>query len=178
MNRAEKQTQIDGLTAKFKDAEAAFLTDYRGLDVEKITALRSRLREKETEYRVVKNTLARIAAKASGNEALVEYFNGPSALALVYGDPAAAAKVLVEFAKKEDALEVMGGVLDGSYLDNDALKRLAELPSKEVMQATLLGTMNAVPGSLVNVLSAVTRSAVQVLNAIKEQKEQVQEQEA
>ncbi len=175
MNRAEKQTQIDGLTAKFSDAQAAFLTDYRGLDVEKITALRSQLREKETEYRVVKNTLARIAAKATGNEALVDLLKGPSALALVYGDPAAAAKVLVEFAKKEDALEVMGGVLDGNYLDIDTLKRLAELPSKDVMRATLLGTMNAVPGGFVNVLSAVTRSAVLVLNAIKEQKEQNQE---
>ncbi len=175
MKRAEKQIQIDGLTAKFNDAQAAFLTDYRGLDVEKITALRGRLREKETEFRVVKNTLARIAAKASGNEALVDHLKGPSALALVYGDPAAAAKALVEFAKQEEALDVVGGVLSGTYLDSDSLKRLAELPSKEVMQATLLGAMNAVPGGLVNVLSGVVRSAVQVLNAIKEQKEQGQE---
>lgn len=172
MNRAEKQTQIDELTAKFSDAQATFLADYRGLDVEKITALRSQLREKETEFKVVKNTLARIAAKATGNDVLVDHLHGPRALALVYGDPAAAAKVLVGFSKKEDALEIMGGVLSGTYLDNDSLKQLAELPSKEVMQATLLGTMNAVPGGLVNVLSAVTRSAVQVLNAIKEQKEQ------
>lgn len=172
MNRADKQVQIDELTAKFGDAQAAFLADYRGLDVEKITALRSQLREKETEFKVVKNSLARIAAKATGNEVLVEHLQGPSALALVYGDPAAAAKVLVEFAKKEDALEVMGGVLSGNYLDIATVERLAKLPSKEVMQATLLGTMNAVPGGLVNVLSAVTRSAVQVLNAIKEQKEQ------
>jgi len=178
VNRAEKQIQIDGLTAKFNDAEAAFLTDYRGLDVEKITALRNRLRENNTEFKVVKNTLARIAAKATGNEALVDHLIGPSALALVYGDPAAAAKALVDFAKTEDALEVMGGVLGGAYLDSEALGRLAKLPSKEVMQATLLGTMNAVPGGFVNVLSGVVRSAVQVLNAIKEQKEQVQEPEA
>ncbi len=176
MNREEKQIQIDGLTAKFNDAEAAFLTDYRGLDVEKITTLRARLRESNTEYRVIKNTLARIAAKASGNEVLVEYLKGPTALALVYGDPAAAAKALVDFAKKEAALDVVGGVLGGAYLDGEALGRLAKLPSKEVMQATLLGAMNAVPGGFVNVLSGVVRSAVQVLNAIKEQKEQVQEQ--
>ena len=175
MNRADKQIQIDGLTAKFNDAEAAFLTDYRGLDVETITALRGRLREKDTEYRVVKNTLARIAAKASGNEALVDLLNGPSALALVYGDPAAAAKVLVDFAKTEDALDVMGGVLSGVYLDGDAIDRLAKLPSKDVMRATLLGAMNAVPGGFVNVLASVVRSSVQVLNAIKEQKEQDQE---
>ncbi len=171
MNRADKQVQIDELTAKFGDAQAAYLTDYRGLDVEKITALRSRLREKDTEFKVVKNTLARIAAKATGNEVLVDYLKGPSALALVYGDPAAAAKVLVEFAKEENALEVLGGVLSGGYLDSDSLKQLAELPSKDVMRAMLLGTMNAVPGGFVNVLSAVTRSAVQVLNAIKEKKE-------
>ena len=172
MNRADKQSQIDELTTKFGDVQATFLADYRGLDVEKITTLRGRLREKETEFKVVKNTLARIAAKATGNEVLVDHLKGPSALALVYGDPAAAAKVLVEFAKEEDALEVIGGVLAGSYLDNASLKQLAALPSKDVMRATLLGTMNAVPGGLVNVLSAVTRSAVQVLNAIKEQKEQ------
>ncbi len=176
MNRADKQIQIDGLTAKFKDAEAAFLTDYRGLDVETITVLRDRLREKDTEYRVVKNTLARIAAKATGYEALVEHLNGPSALALVSGDPAAAAKVLVDFAKDEDALEIMGGVLAGAYLDCDALGRLAKLPSKDVMRATLLGAMNAVPGGFVNVLGSVVRSSVQVLNAIKEQKEQAQEE--
>ena len=172
MNRADKQVQIDELTTKFGDSQAAFLTDYRGLDVEKITTLRDRLREKDTEFKVVKNTLARIAAKATGNEVLVDHLNGPSALALVYGDPAAAAKVLVEFAKEEDALEILGGVLSGSYLDNATLKQLAELPSKDVMRAMLLGTMNAVPGGFVNVLSAVTRSAVQVLNAIKEQKEE------
>ncbi len=172
MNRAEKQAIIDELTAKLNEAQAAFLTDYRGLNVEKITALRNTLREKESEYRVVKNTLARIAAKASGNEALAEHLNGPMALALVYGDPAAAAKALVGFAKEEDALDICGGVLAGGYLDPDGLKRLAELPTKDVMRATLLGTMNAVPGGLVNVLSGVMRQAVQVLNAIKEQKEQ------
>ena len=174
MNRADKQAQIDGLTEKFKVAEAAFLTDYRGLDVEKISDLRSRLREKDTEYRVVKNTLARIAAKATGNEALVDHLKGPSALAIVNGDPAAAAKVLVDFAKAEDTLDVMGGVLGGVYLDADTLDRLAKLPSKDVMRATLLGAMNAVPGGFVNVLGSVVRSSVQVLNAIKEQKEQAE----
>lgn len=176
MNRADKQTQIDGLTAKFNNAEAAFLTDYRGLDVEKITDLRGRLREQETEYRVVKNTLARIAANATGNEVLVDHLKGPSGLALVYGDPAAAAKVLVEFAKSEDSLDLMGGVLSGTYLDADAVIRLAKLPSKDVMRATLLGVLNAVPSGYVNVLASVVRSSVQVLNAIKEQKEQKEDE--
>jgi large subunit ribosomal protein L10 len=172
VNRADKQVQIDELTTKFGDVQAAFLADYRGLDVEKITALRDRLREKDTEFKVVKNTLARIAAKSTGNDVLVDHLKGPSALALVYGDPAAAAKVLVDFAKEEDKLEIIGGVLSGSFLDNASLKQLAELPSKDVMRAMFLGTLNAVPGGFVNVLSAVTRSAVQVLNAIKEKKEQ------
>ena len=172
MNRAEKQVLIDELTQKLNQSQAAFLTDYRGLNVARITELRNQLREKDAEYRVVKNTLARIAARQSGNEELVDHLNGPTALALVYGDPAAAAKALVGFAKDEDALELCGGVLGGTYLDGDGLKRLAELPSKDVMRATLLGTMNAVPGGLVNVLSGVMRQAVQVFNAIKEQKEQ------
>ncbi len=172
MNRAEKQVLIDELTEKLSRSQAAFLTDYRGLNVARITELRNLLREKETEYRVVKNTLARIAARQSGNEELAEYLNGPMAVALVYGDPAAAAKTLVGFAKEEAALEICGGVLDGGYLDADGLKRLAELPTKDVMRAMLLGTMNAVPGGFVNVLSGVIRQAVQVLNAIKEQKEQ------
>jgi large subunit ribosomal protein L10 len=172
VNRAEKQVLIDELTQKLNQSQAAFLTDYRGLNVARISELRNQLREKDAEYRVVKNTLARIAARQSGNEELVDHLNGPTALALVYGDPAAAAKALVGFAKDEDALELCGGVLGGTYLDGDGLKRLAELPSKDVMRATLLGTMNAVPGGLVNVLSGVMRQAVQVFNAIKEQKEQ------
>jgi large subunit ribosomal protein L10 len=172
VNRAEKQVLIDELTQKLNQSQAAFLTDYRGLNVARISELRNQLREKDAEYRVDKNTLARIAARQSGNEELVDHLNGPTALALVYGDPAAAAKALVGFAKDEDALELCGGVLGGTYLDGDGLKRLAELPSKDVMRATLLGTMNAVPGGLVNVLSGVMRQAVQVFNAIKEQKEQ------
>jgi len=111
VEKSEKKAMVEYLSAQFSKAQAAFLTDYRGLDVEKLSSLRNALEEQDAEYRVVKNTLAKIAAKGTIVEACSEYLQGPNAMALVYGDPAAAAKALVDFAKQEDKLVVKGGVL-------------------------------------------------------------------
>lgn len=171
MEKSEKKAMVEYLSTQFSKAQAAFLTDYRGLDVEKLSSLRNKLEEQGAEYRVIKNTLAKIAAKGTIVEACSEYLQGPNAMALVYDDPAAAAKALVDFAKQEDKLEVKGGVLGGSVLTVADITHLASLPGKDVLRAQLLGTMNAVPGGLVNVFSGVIRSFVQVLSAIQEAKE-------
>lgn len=171
MEKAEKQAMVEYLSTQFAKAQAAFLTDYRGLNVEQISSLRNQLEELGTEFRVVKNTLAKIAAKGTIIEQCADQLQGPNAIALVYEDPAAAAKALVEFAKKEDKLEVKSGVLGETLLNEAQIAHLASLPGKDVLRAQLLGTMNAVPGGLVNVLSGVLRSLVQVLNAIQESKE-------
>jgi len=171
VEKSEKRAMVEYLSTQFSKAQAAFMTDYRGLDVEKLSGLRNKLEEQGAEYRVVKNTLARIAAKGTIVEACSEYLQGTNAMALVYEDPAAAAKVLVDFAKQEDTLKVKGGVLGDSLLSTADIMHLASLPSKDVLRAQVLGTMNAVPGGLVNVLSGVLRSFVQVLSAIQEAKE-------
>ena len=171
MEKSEKEAMVEYLSTQFSKAQAAFLTDYRGLDVEKLSALRNKLEEQGAEYRVVKNTLAKIAAKGTIVEACSDYFEGPNAMALVYDDPAVAAKALVDFAKQEDKLEVKAGVLGDTLLSAADIIHLASLPDKDVLRAQVLGTLNAVPGGLVNVLSGVMRSFVQVLNAIQEAKE-------
>lgn len=171
MEKSEKQAMVEYLSTQFSKAQAAFLTDYRGLDVEELSSLRNKLEEQGAEYRVVKNTLAKIAARGTIVEACSDSLQGPNAMALVYDDPAAAAKVLVDFAKQEDNLEVKGGVLGESVLSPADIIHLASLPSKDVLRAQLLGTMNAVPGGLVNVFSGVIRSLVQVLSAIQDAKE-------
>ena len=155
MEKAEKRAMVEYLAAQFAKAQAAFLTDYRGLDVEKLSTLRNQLEKLGTEYRVVKNTLAKIAAKGTIIELCIDQLQGPNAIALVYDDPAAAAKALVDFAKKEENLEFKGGVLGDTLLTEAQIIHLASLPGKDVLRAQLLGTMNAVPGGLVNVLSGV-----------------------
>ncbi len=171
MEKSEKKVMVEYLSTQFSKAQAAFLTDYRGLDVEKLSGLRNKLEEQGAEYRVVKNTLAKIAAKGTIVEGCSEYLHGPNAMALVYNDPAAAAKVLVDFAKQENKLEVKGGVLGNSVLSAADIIHLASLPGKGALRAQVLGTMNAVSGGLVNVLSGVVRSFVQVMSAIQEAKE-------
>ncbi|MEA2108558.1 MAG: 50S ribosomal protein L10 [Pseudomonadota bacterium] len=171
MEKSEKKAMVEYLSTQFSKAQAAFLTDYRGLDVEKLSGLRNKLEEQGAEYRVIKNTLAKIAAKGTIVEACSEYLQGPNAMALVYDDPAAAAKVLVDFVKQEKKLEVKVGVLGDSVLSAADIIHLASLPGKDVLRAQMLGTINAVPGGLVNVLSGVIRSLVQVLSAVQEAKE-------
>ncbi|MBN2332690.1 MAG: 50S ribosomal protein L10 [Deltaproteobacteria bacterium] len=172
MDKSDKQAMVEYLSTQFAKAQAAFLTDYRGLDVEKISDLRNRLGAQGSEYRVIKNTLAKIAAQGTIIENCKEQLQGPNAMALVFDDPAAAAKTLVEFAEKESKLEIKGGVLGGTVLSVADISHLASLPGREVLLAQVLGTMNAVPGGLVNVLSGVVRSLVQVLSAVQEAKEQ------
>ena len=147
------------------------VTDYKGLDVAAINDLRRKLRAEEVEYQVVKNSLLTRAADDTDAALIKEYFKGPSAVAISYEDPVAPAKVLTQFAKENDKLEIKVGVLNGKVLDIDAIRALAALPAREVLLAQLLATLNAVPTSVVRVLAEIPRSMLNVLTAIKEQKE-------
>ena len=167
----EKQQIVAVLQEKLSRSKIVVLTDYKGLDVLKINALRRKLREIDVEYRVVKNTLLVRASEACGLEALKDSCKGPNAIAFSYEDPVAPAKVLTEFARENDKLEIKVGMLDGKLLDVQDLKALAALPSREVLLAQLLGVLNAVPTSFVRVLNAVPGNLMNVLQAIKEQKE-------
>ena len=171
MNKQSKEALVAEFAEKLKEAKAAFLADYRGLDVDQANDLRNKLREAGVEYRVVKNTLLRLAAKDTGAACFDEYLSGPTAIAVANEDPVAPAKALVEFAKKNEAFELKVGMLDGKLLAVADIKALAELPSREELLAKMLGSMSAPATNFVGVLAAVPRSFVQVLAAIKDQKD-------
>jgi large subunit ribosomal protein L10 len=141
------------------------------MNVEKMEALRNELRKSNAEWKVVKNTLLRIASDGTDFSIMADHFKWPVAIALSYQDPVAPTKVLVEFAKKNPELQIKVGVLDQKLLTKDDLIVLAELPSREVLLGKLVSVMAAVPTSFVTVLSGVPRSFVQVLNAYCEKKE-------
>ncbi len=166
-----KKQVVEQFAAKLATAKAAFLADYRGLTVDEVNELRNKLRDAGVEYHVVKNTLLRLASKDTPFTCWDEFLTGPTAIAISQSDPVAPAKVLSEYAKSSKVFELKTGVLDGKLLSSDDIKALAELPSREVLLAKMLGSINAPVSNFVGVLAAVPRSLVQVLGAIQEQKE-------
>ncbi len=170
--RLEAKKQItDDLHDRFARSAVIIVTDYKGLDVASMNDLRRKLREAEIEYQVVKNTLLVRAAEDTEVALIKDHFKGPSAVAISYDDPVAPAKVLAQFAKENDKLEIKVGVLNGKVLDVQAIKALATLPSREVLLAQFLSALNAVPTSFVRAIAEIPRSLVNVLTAIKDQKE-------
>jgi large subunit ribosomal protein L10 len=167
----EKKRIAEDLQERFEKSTLVILTDYKGLDVESMNALRRKLRDANTDYQVVKNSLL-VRASESNDVALIkDHFKGPSAIALTDGDPVSPAKVLTEFTKENDKFEVKVGVLNGKIMDLNGIKALSALPSREVLLAQVLSTMNAVPTSLVTALSDVPRRMVNVIQALKDKKE-------
>lgn len=172
MNIEAKKQFVQQLHERMAKSKVAIVTDYKGLDVAAMTELRRKLREAEIEYEVVKNTMLRLASEGTEIEAIKDHFKGPNAIALSYTDPVAPAKVLTEFAKANEKLEIKIGVLNGKVLDLSSIKSLSSLPSREELLASVLSAMIAVPTSFVRALSDVPRRMVNVLQAIKDQKEQ------
>ncbi|RMF47547.1 MAG: 50S ribosomal protein L10 [Deltaproteobacteria bacterium] len=170
MNRTGKEQLVAELAGKLASVKAAFIADYRGLTVEQANDLRNKLREAGVEYQVVKNTLLKLAIRDTESACLEEFLQGPTAIAMAGEDPVAPAKVLSEFAKANDKFELKGGMLDGKKLDISGIKALSDLPSREVLLAKVLGSMNAPVSNFVGVLAAVPRSLVQVLAAIQDKK--------
>jgi len=167
MVKKEKELKVEELTNKIKRNSGIVLTEYQGLTVAEISELRSQLRNIKCEYTVVKNTLSRIALKNAGLEDFSKYFEGPTAITIENGDPVAPAKILMNFAKTHAKLKIKAGVLENRVISASEIKVLSELPSKEVLIAKLLGTIQAPISKLVNVLAANIRSIVNVLDAIK-----------
>lgn len=170
----QKKEVVQGLSDKIKAAKSIVFADYRGLTVEQDTELRSALRKADVEYKVVKNTLTRLAANENGLEELDPFLNGPTAMAVSETDPVAPAKVLAEYAKKYEKLELKVGVVEGKVIDLNGIKALAELPPREVLIAKVLGGFNAPISGFVNVLNGNIRGLVVALNAIAEQKGQAE----
>jgi large subunit ribosomal protein L10 len=171
LDREQKDQVVAELRGKLQAFKLAVLSDYSGMNVGKLTALRNALRKTETDFRVVKNTLLRIASHETDLQVVSDQLKGPLALALNDGDVVEATKVLIDFAKKNAELEIKVGILNGKVLTPEQLAVLAELPSREILLARLLSVMLGVQTSLVNVLSAVPRGLVQVLDAYREKQE-------
>jgi large subunit ribosomal protein L10 len=167
----EKRQIAEDLHERFLKSAVVIVTDFKGLDVTAITELRRKLKEEQTDFQVVKNTLLVRAAKDTDVDLIRDVFKGPSAIAVSYQNPVTPAKVLTQFAKSNEKLEIKGGVMPGRVLDLDAIKALANLPSREQLLAKLLGTMNEVPTAFVRMLSEIPRGLLNVLQAVKDQKE-------
>jgi large subunit ribosomal protein L10 len=147
------------------------LVDYKGISVEKATVLRNKAREAGVDYKVYKNTLARIAAKESGCEGLNDYLIGSIAIAVSENDQIAPAKLLSDFIKENKILEIKCGYVDGRVLKSGEVESLASLPGKEELVAKMLGSVKSPLYGLANVLNGNIRGLVIALNAIKEKKE-------
>ena len=153
---SEKQAVVAALTEKLQNAAAGVIVDYKGITVAEDTTLRTQCRENNIDYAVVKNTLLRFAFNNVGLNELDDQLNGATSLAVCMDDPVAPARVIAEFAKKLNGkFEIKGGFMDGKVLSLDEIKALAELPSKEVLQAQVLGTMLAPITSLAIVIKAI-----------------------
>ena len=170
LNKSEKKQLVEEIHQKFLASKIVILTDYKGLNVDKINALRRKLKESNIEYRVVKNTLLIRASEDTSVAAIKDQFKGPTAIAMSYDDPVAPAKVLSEFARDNDKLEIRAGVMSGRFLDARAIKSLSLLPSREVLLSQVLSAMNGVPTGLVRALNNVPQKLLYALQAIKDQK--------
>ena len=138
-----KKPIVDEISAAVKDAQSVVLVDYRGLTVEQDTQLRKQLREAGITYKVYKNTMMNFAFKGTDCEALLPYLEGPSAIAISTEDATAPARELCKFAKAADALEVKGGIVEGTAYDADGIKEVAKIPSREELLSRLLGSMQS-----------------------------------
>jgi large subunit ribosomal protein L10 len=165
MPNVRNQEAVKSLVEKFKTMKGLILTEYHGLKVEEISELRSKLRALGSEYVIVKNTLSKIALKQAGIQ-VCENFSGPIALVIEHGDTLSPAKVVVDFSKTHAKLKVKAGLLEGKFINTAVIEQLSTLPSREVLLAKMLGSMNAPITSFVNVLVANIRGLVTVLDAI------------
>lgn len=138
-----KQPVVAEISELFNGAKAAVVVDYRGLTVEQDTQLRKQLREANVSYKVYKNTMIRFAAKGTEFEALGPHLEGPTALAVSKEDATAPARILAEFAKKADKLELKGGIVDGTYYDEKGIQVIATIPSREILLGKLLGSIQS-----------------------------------
>ena len=168
-NLKRKHQIVDDVHNGFKLAKLAVLVEYRGVDVAGMSTLRRNARAANVQIQVVKNTLAKRAVENTDFECLHEYFTGPVAIALSV-DPVNAAKTVSEFAKTNPLLKVQTGAMNGTLIDIEQVNQLAELPSREVLLGSLLGTLAAPLQKLVGTLHALPANLVYALAAIRDSK--------
>lgn len=158
----QKKAQVTEIAEVLKSAQTGVLVDYRGLNVEEDTKLRNDLRAANVKYFVVKNTLLSLAAKEAGIDGLEEALHGPTALAVSTEDAVAPAKVMSDFAKGNDKLEIKSGFMDGAVMTMDQLKTLASTPSFETLIAKMMGSLNAPVSNLVRLLDTIANGGEEI----------------
>ncbi len=168
MLRAEKAQVIDDLNAVFGETGVVVVTHYKGLTVAEISDLRARMRAAGASFRVTKNKLAQRAVDGTPFAGMSTLFKGPTAIAFSK-DPTAAPKIVTEFGKKNDKLQIVGGGLSGTLLDAASVRALAELPSLDQLRAKLIGLLNAPASRLVGLLQAPGGQVARALAARAEQ---------
>ncbi|HEX5593617.1 MAG TPA: 50S ribosomal protein L10 [Solirubrobacterales bacterium] len=168
MNREEKSAAIQEIAAQIEESEAIFAVDYRGISVPQAAELRSKLREADASFRIVKNRLTKIAADQVGEERLPELLQGPTALTFVRGDTAQAAKAITTFNKEHEVLTYKGGFMDGTSLDEGAFKSIAKLPGRDVLNGQLAGVVASPLTGLVRGLGSMIQGLALQLGQIAE----------
>lgn len=169
ITRAKKEELVQALTEELQKSQTIILTDPRGLAVSEMTKLRRKLRQASARYRVVKNTLARLAFERAGRSLLAEWLEGPTAISFCYGDASEPAKVLTEFVKEAETFKLKGGLLGERVLNVADISALATLPSRDVLRADLVGNLQSPLAGLVNLLAAPLHDFVYVLEARAQQ---------
>ncbi|MEA2509285.1 MAG: large subunit ribosomal protein [Actinomycetota bacterium] len=171
MARPEKVQSVQEIAGRFTDAEAALLTEYRGLHVSDIAEVRAALRAADADYKVLKNTLTRIAVREVGLDELVGMLEGPTAIAFIHGDAVVAAKALDEASRKFPVLIIKGGVLQGKVIGSDQAQRLATLESREIQLGKIAMLVNTPLQQMVNLLAAPLRDLGSMLAQVVAKKE-------
>lgn len=169
MNRREKEQIVSDFSKKIEGYKAIVLTRYRGLNVEQMNLLRKRLRDEKVSYQVVKNTLMKLASKGTDLEKLNDYFEGPTAIAISYGDPVLLAKVLSEFIKTQPSLEIKAGLIEGKVAPPEEVKALATMPSRDVFLAQMLGGIQISGGQVAGAILSILQQMLGVLQARADQ---------
>src|SRR6202011_2549699 len=171
MNRDQKAAAIAEIAAYIDDSQAIFAVDYRGLSVPQAAELRSKLREADATFKVVKNTLTERAADRAGAETLKDHLTGPTALTFVRGDVATAAKAIADYARATQLLPFKGGLMDGAALDADQIRSLSRLPSRDVLYGQLVGVVASPVSGLVRTLNALLGGLAVALGQVRDKKD-------
>src|SRR3954452_23465471 len=169
MNRDQKAAAIAEIAQNIEESEAIFAVDYRGISVPQAAELRTKLREADTRFSVVKNTLTERAADQADAEALKALLEGPTALAFVRGDAAAAAKAIADYARATELLPFKGGLMNGEALDAEQIKAIARLPSRDVLYGQLVGVIAHPISGLARMLNQLIGGLAIALGQIQEQ---------
>lgn len=166
MKRDEKTAVIDRLAEDLSEAQAIFAVDYKGISVPQAAELRTKLRESDASFKVVKNRLAKLAAEKAGTQDIDGLLSGPIALTLIKGDPVVAAKTITNFSKEHDILAYRGGVMDGAALDADGFDAIAKLPGLDVLHGQLVGLaaspLTGLVAGMSNLISGLGRQLAQI----------------